>query len=57
MPAGWKESLDGKNWELTAWFRVSCWRGLAESVNQYLGKGSQVFVDYGAPADSCQPEV
>jgi len=23
-PSGWKESLNGKNWELTTWFRVSC---------------------------------
>jgi len=22
-PAGWKESLNGKNWELTTWFRVT----------------------------------
>jgi len=43
-PKGWKESLNGKNWELTTWFRVSAWRGLAESVNQYLEKGSQVYV-------------
>ena len=44
-PAGWKESLNGKNWELTTWFRVTCWRKLAEAVNQYLEKGSQVFVE------------
>ena len=44
-PQGWKESLNGKNWELTTWFRVTCWRNLAEAVNQYLEKGSQVFVE------------
>ena len=44
-PSVWKESLNGKNWELTTWFRVSAWRGLSESVNQYLDKGSQVFVE------------
>jgi single-strand DNA-binding protein len=44
-PQGWKESLNGKNWELTTWFRVSCWRKLAEAVNQYVEKGSQVFVE------------
>jgi single-stranded DNA-binding protein len=43
-PQGWKKSLNGKNWELTTWFRVTCWRNLAEAVNQYLEKGSQVFV-------------
>jgi single-strand DNA-binding protein len=42
---GWKESLNGKDWELTTWFRVTCWRNLAEAVNQYLEKGSQVFVE------------
>jgi len=40
-----KESLNGKNWELTTWFRVTVWRNLAEAVNQYLEKGSQVFVE------------
>jgi single-stranded DNA-binding protein len=23
-PDGWKESLNGKNWELTTWLRVTC---------------------------------
>lgn len=44
-PAGWKESYNGRNWELTIWWRVTCWRGLAETVNQYLTKGRQVFVE------------
>lgn len=44
-PTGWKESYNGKNWELTTWWRVTCWRGLAETVNQYLTKGAQVFVE------------
>ena len=44
-PQGWKESLNGNNWELTTWFRVTAWRKLAEAVNQYLEKGSQVFVE------------
>ena len=43
-PNGWKESYNGKNWELTTWWRVTCWRGLAETVNTYLSKGRQVFV-------------
>jgi single-strand DNA-binding protein len=43
-PKGWKESLNGKNWELTTWFRISSWRGLAEACNAYLEKGSQVYV-------------
>jgi single-strand DNA-binding protein len=44
-PQGWKESYNGKNWELTTWWRVSCWRGLAETVNTYVTKGRQLFVE------------
>ncbi len=44
-PEGWKESLNGKNWELTTWLRVTAWRKLAEAVNQYVERGSQVFVE------------
>jgi single-strand DNA-binding protein len=44
-PQGWKESYNGKNWEVTTWWRVTCWRGLAETVNQYLSKGQQVYVE------------
>ena len=44
-PSGWKESFNGKKWELTTWWRVTCWRGLAETVNTYVEKGSQVFIE------------
>jgi single-strand DNA-binding protein len=44
-PQGWKESFNGRNWEVTTWWRVSCWRGLAETVNQYVRKGMQIFVE------------
>jgi single-strand DNA-binding protein len=44
-PTGWKESYNGRNWEVTTWWRVSCWRGLAETVNQYVSKGMLVFVE------------
>lgn len=30
--------------EKTTWFRVTCWRRLAETVNQYVTKGRQVLV-------------
>jgi single-stranded DNA-binding protein len=40
-----KESLNGKNWELKPWIRVTWWRNLAEAANQYLEKDSQVFVE------------
>jgi single-strand DNA-binding protein len=44
-PDGWKESFNGKNWELTTWWRVTAWRQLAETCNQFLHKGSQVYVE------------
>jgi len=44
-PAGWKESYNGRAWELTTWWRVSAWRKLGEIVNQYVTKGQQVFVE------------
>ena len=45
MPAGWKESYNGRGYELTTWWDVTCWRGLAETVNKFLSKGRQVFVE------------
>ena len=44
-PNGWKESFNGKAWEVTTWWRVTCWRQLAETVSQYVTKGMQVFVE------------
>jgi single-strand DNA-binding protein len=44
-PSGWKESYNGRNWEVTTWWRVTCWRGMAETVNSYLKKGQQAFVE------------
>ena len=44
-PQGWKESYNGRAWEITTWWRVTCWRGLAETVNQYVTKGMLVFVE------------
>jgi single-strand DNA-binding protein len=35
----------GQQQERTVWFRVSAWRRLAETCNQYLAKGRQVFVE------------
>lgn len=35
---------DGSDFEETTWFRVTCWRRLAETANQYLHKGSGVMV-------------
>jgi single-strand DNA-binding protein len=28
----------------TTWFRVACWRRLAETANQYVRKGTQIMV-------------
>ncbi len=35
----------GQAQEKTVWFRVSAWRRLAETCNQYLSKGRQVLVE------------
>jgi len=36
---------DGQPREETTWFRVEVWRRQAETVNQYLSKGSKVLVE------------
>jgi single-strand DNA-binding protein len=36
---------DGSPGEETVWFRVSAWRRLAETCNQYLQKGRQVLIE------------
>lgn len=38
-------SAEGDSREETVWFRVSAWRRLAETCNQYLSKGRQVLVE------------
>ena len=35
----------GQQQQRTTWFRVSAWRKLAETCNQYLSKGKQVMVE------------
>jgi len=37
-------TAQGEPGEKTWWFKVSCWRKLAETTNQYLKKGSKVMV-------------
>ena len=44
-PDGWVESYNGRNWQLTTWWRVTAWRQLAEMCNQYLSKGRMVYVE------------
>ena len=36
---------DGSQSEETIWFRITAWRKLAETCNQYLSKGRQVLVE------------
>lgn len=43
---------DGNTSEKVTWLRVTCWRKLAESCNQYLSKGRQVLVAAGDIATS-----
>ena len=38
-------TADGQQKEETLWFRVSVWGKQAETVNQYLTKGSRVLVE------------
>ena len=42
---------DGQKVKETSWFRVSVWGRQAESVNQYLRRGSQVLVEGRLNAD------
>jgi single-strand DNA-binding protein len=43
---------DGTPGEETAWFRCSAWGKTAETVNQYLTKGRQVFIEGRLNPDS-----
>lgn len=36
---------EGQQQERTVWFRVTAWRRLAETCNEYLSKGRQVLVE------------
>lgn len=40
----WTNS-EGQQQEKTTWFRVTAWRKLAETCNQYLSKGRLVLVE------------
>ena len=39
------KTADGENREETEWFRVSAWNRLAETCNQYLQRGSKIYVE------------
>ena len=38
-------TADGERREQTEWFRISAWGRLAETCNQFLTKGRQVYVE------------
>jgi single-strand DNA-binding protein len=40
----WTDRQTNEKHKKVTFFRVTAWRGLAEAVNSYLHKGSQVFV-------------
>lgn len=39
------KNSQGEQQEETEWFNIICWSKLAETVNQYLKKGQQVYVE------------
>ncbi len=41
----YRNGSDGEQIQETEWFRISCWNKTAESVNQFLQKGSRCFVE------------
>jgi single-strand DNA-binding protein len=56
-PDGWRESYNGRSWELTTWWRVTAWRQLGELCNQFLSKGRTVYIEgevRGAPVNGSQ---
>jgi single-strand DNA-binding protein len=40
----WTDRTTNEQREKTTWFRVSAWRGLAETAKEYVHKGMQVMV-------------
>lgn len=40
----WNDRTTNEQREKTTWFRVSAWRGLAETASQFVRKGMQIMV-------------
>lgn len=40
-----KYNVAGEQKDATTWFHIVCWSKLAETCNQYLAKGKQVYVE------------
>ncbi len=41
----WNDKNSNEQKEKTVWYRVSCWRQLAETANSYVKKGMQIMVE------------
>ena len=41
----WKDRATGEKREATEWHRIVAYRGLADVVSRYLGKGSKVYIE------------
>jgi len=48
----WNDSTSGQQREETTWFKVSCWRGMAETASQYVYTGMQIMVTGRVSADA-----
>jgi single-strand DNA-binding protein len=48
----WNDRQTNEKREKTNWYRVSCWRGLAETANQYVRKGMQIMISGTVEASS-----
>jgi single-strand DNA-binding protein len=40
----WYDKNTNEKREKTTWYRVSCWRKMAETANQYVHKGMQIMI-------------
>ncbi len=40
----WNDSQNNEKKEKTTWYRVTCWRKLAETANRYVKKGMPIMV-------------
>lgn len=60
-PQGWKESYNGRNWEVTTWWRITAWRGLAETINEFVTQGQQLFIEGviqgQCTGGTCEPRI
>ncbi len=60
-PEGWVESYNKKNWQVTTWYRITTWRGLAEMCNQYLKKGRMCYIEGEIKGEAvngvCNPRI